>query len=367
MSFSKILMSFFMIYCHGCYGSIKPVLNGVFYELYTDVYNWNLTQWEQEFKSIKDINISYVAFRTVYDANYPNYTENNDCIFGTFTAFYPSNIVNCTIVSPYDTTNMILNAADKYGINVHLGLAFPIQSNGDQNWWIQYELLCEQVFKELYDLYMNPNSPTYHSSFIGIYTVFEIGNFVSTLSYLDIFIDNFIHPLSTYIKTLNQSIPVWGSPYYKNPTNTNIPPLLTPTEYAQLWDEVFTRSPNFDFIAPQDGVGASNNSINNYTYVKQYLSELIKISRNNNRIIWSNAESFQFNIWNEGTNCNTIQTVNPINRFISQLNIESSMDIDSLISWEYHSYMSINAGPCQWSNIAHQFYGNYSLYLNTLS
>ena len=55
-----------------CFGSIPPLLNGVFYELYTDVAAWNITQWRQEFESLKAINVTYVAIHTVYDANYPS-------------------------------------------------------------------------------------------------------------------------------------------------------------------------------------------------------------------------------------------------------------------------------------------------------
>ena len=52
--------------------TIPPLLNGVFYELYTDVAAWNLSQWRQELASMKAVDISYVAIRTVYDANYPS-------------------------------------------------------------------------------------------------------------------------------------------------------------------------------------------------------------------------------------------------------------------------------------------------------
>eukprot|EP01083_Nonionella_stella_P253991 873430_1 len=123
---------FIFLFINNTNAVIPPLLNGVFYELYTDVSTWNLSQWKQEFASMKAINIEYVAIRTVYDAWFPNYTSpppsiirkqqdeialylntyNNtkqfysnlttteNCPYGIFTAFYPSNISSCTIPSP---------------------------------------------------------------------------------------------------------------------------------------------------------------------------------------------------------------------------------------------------------------------------
>eukprot|EP01084_Bolivina_argentea_P302896 522891_1 len=385
---------FIFLFINNTNAVIPPLLNGVFYELYTDVSTWNLSQWKQEFASMKAINIEYVAIRTVYDAWFPNYTSpppsiirkqqdeialylntyNNtkqfysnltsaeNCPYGIFTAFYPSNISSCTIPSPNtNTTLYILQAAEQYNIKIHLGLAFPLQGWGDENWWIGYQNLCQIVFNELYDLY----GTIFKDTFIGIYSVFEIGNWHNIVNSFDLFIFDFIKPLSDYIKfKSNNKMVIWGSPYYKNPNTTH--GVLSPTEYAQLWANTFINAPNFDFIAPQDGVGASNNSINNYIYVEQYLNALINVSIINNRIIWSNAESFKFTIWGEGTNCKTIES-GPIDRFIQQLNVESNMNIQSLISWEYHAYISPFSGPCNWSDLAHQFYVNYTNYYNNIT
>ena len=55
------------------------------------------------------------------------YKPSSNCPYGIFTAFYPSSIKNCTIYNGIDTTEMILAAAKEYDIQVHLGLAFPLQ------------------------------------------------------------------------------------------------------------------------------------------------------------------------------------------------------------------------------------------------
>ncbi len=189
------------------HAAIPPLLNGVFYELYTDVALWNLSEWRQELQSMKAIGIEYVAIRTVYDAWFPNYTSppppsyrnqqseiasylntfnhtqtyyhTQDCPYGVFTAFYPSNISNCTVSAPNtNTTLYILSAAHEYNISVHLGLAFPLQGWGDSDWWIGYQSLCQNVFTELYNLY----GTLFKDTFIGIYSVFEISNAQSIIN-----------------------------------------------------------------------------------------------------------------------------------------------------------------------------------------
>ena len=69
---------------------------------------------------------------------------------------------------------------------------------------------------------------------------------------------------------------------------------------------------------------------------------------------------------NQGTNCKTIET-GPFDRFKTQLELEANMTVDSLISWEYHSYISPYSGPCDWKDMAHRFYSNYSLYLKNIT
>ena len=158
---------------------------------------------------------------------------------------------------------------------------------------------------------------------------------------------------------------MWGSPYYRNPETDTKDALITPQQYGEFWSQVFASAPCFDLIAPQDGVGASNNSVANYKYVKEYLIALIEASRTNGRQIWSNAEAFEFVIWNQGTNCKTIQSA-PFNpRFETQMALEHNLSVDALISWEYHAYMSPYAGPCDAhkSTLAHYFYRNYSAYI----
>merc|ERR1712013_834668 len=101
-------------------------------------------------------------------------------------------------------------------------------------------------------------------------------------------------------------------------------------------------------------------SIEDYQFVKEYLGALIDVSEANERAIWSNAEAFEFVHWGKGTNCETIQSADT-ERFVEQLQVEADMGIASLISWEFHAYISPYSGPCEWSDRAHEFYANYKM------
>ncbi len=123
-----------------------------------------------------------------------------ECPYGTFTSFYPSQIQNCTTVNPINTVEIILSIADSLDLGIHLGLAFPLQSGGDENWWEGYSELDILVFNELYSQF------GHHPSFIGIYTVFEIGNFPDILECQTIFTDTFLAPICNEVKSKDENM-----------------------------------------------------------------------------------------------------------------------------------------------------------------
>ena len=96
--------------------------------------------------------------------------------------------------------------------------------------------------------------------------------------------------------------------------------------------------------------------------MREYLQALADVSRAAGRAVWSNAESFAFAVWGEGTNCRTIRS-GPEARFEAQLAVEAPL-VDALVSWEWHSYMSPYSGPCAWAPLAHAFYRNYTAYVH---
>eukprot|EP00039_Didymoeca_costata_P003180 m.65851 g.65851 ORF g.65851 m.65851 type:complete len:391 (-) comp11763_c0_seq1:56-1228(-) len=361
--------------------AVKPQLTSFFYAFYDDTLDWNQSMWNKEMEALRDIQIQSIIVRSVMTEDSMGIVQRGveNCsqipYLGVFRAFYASSLPCTTHVS--DALDKLLIAAATVEIKVYLGLSMPggaIWKHMNFSPWPPGPFPTESDARVYYKLYTSWQKSVFSEvwsrygakkQFMGVYIGLEVGNTVEWVKQKDLLIDEFFKPLCDYIKEAsNNTLITTTSPSYFFSFIQGPPVPVSPDDLAEFYDGIYKRVPSFDFIAPKDGMGASENNV---SIVTSYLTALAKVSKENNREIWSNLEIFSHipspPSPSPAPPC-AYGTIFPadMDRIEKQLNLEHSF-VSGITSWEFHAFMSPYSTQCQWHDRAKILYQNYSRYI----
>jgi hypothetical protein len=345
-------------------GSARPRLSGVFLSAYEQDVTFSQERWAQEFDAMAAVGISTVIVGESASNTWPNYSlaVAPDAPSAPQTvkvyAFWPTKIG--TSVTGYEMVDTghayierVLKAADARNMSVILGNAdVPWVDQGGAQSWKQQAVLSRAILAELWSLY-----GAKHASLAGFYNVVELSCDVRNEALSLQIAHDMFGPFAAQVKAFRPSLRAVTSPYYR-PSNASDPNnhQMSADAWASFWRRLLSAAPDFDTIAPQDGMGAGGN---NLTTVRSYLSALSKVTRDLGRTLWSNVELFT-----ASKHCAVVHASYcpascedrrpaPFERVISQMAAEAPIADDRfLIAYEWHAYLSPHSTACDGKSLA---------------
>jgi len=228
--------------------------------------------------------------------------------------------------------NYLMSSAEKYGINVYLGLAL------DSGYWEGEFSVKDQarynknIMKELYEMYKD------NKSLAGWYAPEEIDdrNFQTEDKKEDL--KYYLSQIVSYAKMLSKK-PVVISPYFGVEPNGE--------KYAEFWDEIFSKV-KIGIFAMQDGVGTKRTTVEESAAVFEALKPVMDKYGIN---YWANLEVFEqthgwpvdYEPWEaKAASMDTLE---------KQIELISPF-VEKLIIFDYPNYMSPETGSDLYSDYA---------------
>lgn len=330
----------------------SPMLDGVFAAIDNDaVLQWNQSQWMREVAAMRRLNLRFFVIPHLARPT-PGTNVSRACPLGTFESFFPLSAgqIACLHARPGQAqlaATRAIRAAVAHGMHVHLGLASArpykeqMQLNYSDVLSRTYAAMQVAILHHLYALFHDDSG-----TLAGFYTEVEESNFHSWKEHLPRLAANYLAPLAHAIKSLDERLLAWASPYsIGNFTRYSSTDYLAPATYAELWGEVFEHlAPDLDFVAPQDAMGADGNSLTNAT---QFLTAIrVAALRDGQHTTWANIELFRS--W--PPSCQRTSTHKcpgrhpaPMSRILSQIVAESPIVKavgGNTVSWEWFTCLS---------------------------
>ncbi len=258
---------------------------------------------------------------------------------GYTVSFYNENVASAQylVETPYPEVeertyplNYLMSSAEKYGIDVYLGLAL------DSAYWEGEFSVKDQarynknIMKELYNMYKN------NKSLAGWYAPEEIDdrNFQTENKKEDI--KYYLGQIVSYARMLSKK-PVVISPYFG----------VTPDgeQYAQFWDEIFS-TVKIGVFAMQDGVGTKRTTPEESAAVFKALKPVME---KHGIQYWANLEVFeQTHGWPVDYEPWAAKTAS-METLEKQIELMSPF-VEKLIVFDYPNYMSPETGSNLYSD-----------------
>ena len=347
-----------------------PQLDGIFVSISANTSTWTIDEWTSDLQAMKAVGIKYFVLAHVAVGT-SNTTDR--CPTGTYEAWFPFPSDPCftqigDISAAGGTVGNIMQAAERVGLSVHLGLAltslFRGGPSGDEYAWM-YEVGAKAIAQTqravAQQLWQLMNASTH---IVGFYTVIEENNGKTYLLSMYTFATHFLEPLAQAIKGFRTDLVVWSSPYgAMNRTRYPATQWLPPSVYAAVWEAAFLWAPHFDHVAQQDSMGAL---LNSYADVADVLGNLSLASTRQHRHLWSNVELFE--VWPRSCAwpepCHGRHPA-PFARIEKQLQNEAAVLAPiggSFIAWEWSSCLS-PSGENAWPSETRANYAAYKAYL----
>jgi hypothetical protein len=311
--------------------SISPITSGTFtqpqaVDLYTP------EDWDHEFAAMKSLGINLWIYQWVGDSK-------------NKTTIYPTHLARYTQSSGNDQVEVALSFAQKYGIQVFLGLVFNDdwwQKEGtDRNWLLQEAQEMNAVADELYTSYF----ARYPDTFAGWYINWEMDNFAGYNSQARQK-EDMIEALQTvagHLKGLNPSLPSSIAPFFNASGGSS------PQEYGEFWFEVLSKA-SVDILMLQDGIGVEHATLEQ---LPEWYQQVCAGVRAAGKHCWSDLENFATD-----SNGNFITALTE--RVIQQHQIAAQY-VDRIVTFSFISYMS----PVDLAHVP--YYKGYQRYVDGLS
>ena len=273
--------------------------------------DWTLERWESEMDMLKNIGVEELIIQETAD------TKNKITMYKTSMEGYSSNST--------DMVENLLTAADKYNMNVRIGLGFS------SDWWV-YNANNEEWLKEE----MNTNINIFneintkygeHKSLSSWYIPYEFSQFSVSSQDTHYYLNSFLRGICNEIKSKTNNETVMISPFY----NTN----LSPNYLSQWKDILYTifKDSNIDIVAFQDGYGVHGNTLED---IKNLLTTFREVLDSLNIKLYANIETFDSQSSGEFSAIPT-----DINRIKSQIETEAPY-VDGIIAFSLCHYQSKN-------------------------
>lgn len=319
---------------------------------------WGYEQWYECFLRLKEVGIDTVILQ--YTAQYWN--AQNQFFF------YNRPGANNGSQPDYQRRQVLysLDAAKKHGMKVFLGLQvaedlwFSDMSSGfSGNFLTESAAFSQMVADELLEQF----GEGYYDQIAGWYLPFELNNKQVCGEALERFIDNYLRPVTNYLKQKTPDKQIMMSPLIYHDD------LTAPADgtYLEIWKnmcrEMWLKTP-LDIIAPQDGCGWE--STTSYNLAEWYYAlyeaandaaviEQRRLSGWGEATAWDNAESY---------NMNGIDQM-PVNRLISDMSAAAPY-VSGFISFSIHYFVPFEQkNICGVSDGNRFYYDAYKMYYET--
>jgi hypothetical protein len=367
----------------------RPRLSGIFLSAYDQDVRFSQARWSIEFDAMAAVGIRTVIVGETASNTWPNYSfsasdaarmQQRVDVF----AFWPTSIGESIpgyrmIDTGHRFVERVLVAADERNMSVVLGNAdVPWVDQGGKQSWKMQAALSRAILSELWGMY-----GARHASLVGFYNAVELSCDVRNQAISLQIANDMFGPFARQVKSFRPSLRAVTSPYYRqgNPSDPNNHQ-MTAEQWAAFWRKLLTAAPEFDTIAPQDGLGAGGN---NLTTVRSYLGALRSVTTEMNRTLWSNVELFA-----KADHCKLLHPKSgycpascadrrpaPFQRVLSQMATEASLaDGGFLIAYEWHAYISPTSTACNgasntsspdWHHLPAQQYTRYQQYIQKMA
>jgi hypothetical protein len=311
--------------------NILPITTGTFtqpqaVDLYTP------EDWELEFASMQQAGISLWIYQWVGDSK-------------NKTTIYPTKLPGYNQTSNADQVEIALSMAQKYGMQVFLGLVFNEDwwgKEGSDLEWLQNEAAqMNAVADELYATYF----PRYPKTFAGWYINWEMDNYAgynrrarqreNIITALQI--------VSGHLDELNPSLPSSIAPFFNTAGGSSA------QDYGRLWYEVMSKT-SVDILMLQDGIGVDHTTLEQ---LPEWYQQVCAGVRAAGKACWSDLENFA-----TGPDGNLYSA--PVDRVIQQHQIAAQY-VGRIVTFSFISYMS----PVDLEHTP--YYQNYMKYVDGLS
>ncbi len=288
-----------------------PVISGSFIQLsYGDT--WTQSEWEEEFDYMKDLGMDHVILQWIvsFSSSYKEVYYNSPA-YNASTGY-----INRT---NQDTLLNVLNAAERKGIDVWVGLGLNEEWWDDDNVtsqaWLNSEAQADKnIIKEIWN-----SSAGYKNkrSLKGWYSAWEIENYRFKERANQ-------EKLRTALKTVvDYAHSYTGKPIMTSPYKGGYSDGLTPSGWTDMWTYILNPQDgaNFDVVAPQDNFGNITDT---------YLAAMKKAVDTNPKCeLWSNCETY-----NPDT-----ESAEPTITMLNQINSEIPY-VSKMTSFSYLHYHS---------------------------
>jgi hypothetical protein len=363
----------------------KPHFSGMFFAMTPAVTLWDVDSWVKEFQYMKRAGMSFVV---IPHTGKQIKTSTPTCTNGTFQVYYPvhSAYLNPLCYTQIGNTNVdggtlgaSFAAAEKVGLNIHLGLLFAPAEHGfpaehSNNTYLEWADQQYGAAAALYSLYGNDGTKT-KSKLVGFYTEIESSNDNEWLNVYPNFSQHYWNRLGSQIKdNLSSKLQVWASPYSIGNLTRHPSGFANVTSTRVAWSDIFKNAPSLDFVAPQDSMGAQGNSFQN---ASDYLAAVVNGGKDSKRSVqqWSNVELFE--VWPKScqwpTTCHGRHPASFEGRIRKQIHNEAMIlspkdngSSATLIAWEWRSCFSPNAFDDPHIPFPNITKSNYDAYLEYL-
>lgn len=265
---------------------------------------WTSHQWQTEFEAMREVGIDTLILQWTADS-------------AQQTTIYPSVLSGYLQNTAHDVVGETLHWADRYGINVYLGL------NQDGDWWTKYALDAGWFIDRMgigrdlvTDIWRRYSS---HTSLSGWYIALEPWNSTSNPDVLDTLADGF-SLVCDQAHSLTHK-PVMIAPFY-NATSGQ-----TPAQWTDTWSSLLSRAP-LDIIALQDGVGAGHATTAELPTWFAATLQAIQQGRPETRL-WSDTETYLI------ANYMTM----PVNEFVADIKAVAPY-VEAFTSFSFNHYIS---------------------------
>ncbi len=289
-----------------------PIACGSFIQCYL-VKNWGDKEWLREFKTLKQVGMSYLVLGDTLDIQ-------------SKTTYYRTQLPGFSIANGYlDTVDACLRNAEKTGFKVFIGLGSNEewwQKGANDTKWIEDQMnIGNLAADEMHSAY----HLKYPHAFYGWYWTWEVDNYrfnkpeqIKILS----------EALNTNLKHLGSKYP--AMPFMLCPFMNSV--LGKPEAYAHFWKEIFrqTAFKSGDIFCPQDCVGAGGLKLNQ---VPQWFAALkLAVDTKPGLHFWADTETFRESDWTSAT----------IDRLITQMKFEQPY-VEQCMTFAYSHYDSPTA------------------------
>jgi hypothetical protein len=286
---------------------MKPITGTFLDEITYDIpsQNWGVDEWRLEFDTMKDAGIDTVIIIRA--------GLRDMCV-------YPSEVLGIKDVP--DLATMFLDEAERCGMALYFGCYDSGRLGFEWKTWRDDWEINRRFIPEMQQRYGG------HPAFKGWYIAPEtvMGSEGAQEVYCR---------YSNLMRDINPDRPILISPGWPSYVYRDDTPAMRHQKFIDDWHAIFSKAPNVDIVAYQDGSCCYGNDFDQTFELEEYLRETQALCREFNMTLWHNIESFT---WKMPIKFPTMDW-----RYLKRRMEIGSRYADKLITFEFSHFMSPNS------------------------